>query len=157
MTRPAPHKPDFLASHAELLEQAVAAIEGRGYWSPFAESPSTSVYGENAPGAGEEAFRTQLGQVFELPGHPGEAGLNTVVLDSTGDYRGLLGNLALSRSLYSGQMCTTPQNLLVPSTGMATDQGAKTPDEFAADLGAAIDRLPGDPVRHVRSASSGRS
>jgi len=392
MTRPVPQKPDFFASHAELLEQAVAAIEGRGYWSPFAESPSTSAYGENASAAGEEAFRGQLGQVFELAGHPGEAGavasgerspygfaldvsyprlsseealvaavsaaatwrdadpdtragicaeilvrlnaasfeiahavqhttgqafmmafqaggphaqdrgleavayawaeqkrharsarwskpqrkggpieldktftpvgrgvalliacntfptwngypglfaslatgnpvvvkphpgavlplaitvriarqvlaeagfdpnvvlltaeepggraaatlaldprvrivdftgssefgswledtarqaavytekagLNTVVLDSTGDYRGLLGNLALSLSLYSGQMCTTPQNLLVPSAGMMTDQGVKTPDEFAADLGAAIDRLLGDPAR----------
>ena len=76
-----------------------------------------------------------------------KAGLNTVVLDSTDDYRGLLGNLAFSLSLYSGQMCTTPQNLLVPASGMATDQGVKTPAEFADDLGAALDRLLGDPAR----------
>jgi phenylacetic acid degradation protein paaN len=76
-----------------------------------------------------------------------KAGLNTVVLDSTDDYRGLLGNLAFSLSLYSGQMCTTPQNLLVPREGFATDQGVKTADEFAADLGAALDKLLGDPAR----------
>jgi phenylacetic acid degradation protein paaN len=76
-----------------------------------------------------------------------KAGLNTVVLDSTDDYRGLLGNLALSLSLYSGQMCTTPQNLLIPRDGIATDQGVKSADEFAADLGAALDRLLGDPAR----------
>ncbi|MFJ8272254.1 phenylacetic acid degradation protein PaaN [Streptomyces sp. NPDC094154] len=76
-----------------------------------------------------------------------KAGLNTVVLDSTDDYRGLLGNLAFSLSLYSGQMCTTPQNLLIPRAGIATDQGVRTADEFAADLGAALDKLLGDPAR----------
>ena len=76
-----------------------------------------------------------------------KAGLNTVVVDSTGDYHGMLGNLAFSLSLYSGQMCTTPQNLLVPRNGIATDQGTKKPDEFAADLGAALDKLLGDPAR----------
>ncbi|WP_405533941.1 phenylacetic acid degradation protein PaaN [Streptomyces sp. NBC_00075] len=76
-----------------------------------------------------------------------KAGLNTVVLDSTADYRGLLDNLAFSLSLYSGQMCTTPQNLLIPREGFATDQGVKSADEFATDLGAALDRLLGDPAR----------
>ncbi|MEU3346356.1 phenylacetic acid degradation protein PaaN [Streptomyces sp. NPDC006700] len=76
-----------------------------------------------------------------------KAGLNTVVLDSTDDYRGLLGNLAFSLSLYSGQMCTTPQNLLIPRAGITTDQGVRSADEFAADLGAALDKLLGDPAR----------
>ncbi|MFD5234767.1 phenylacetic acid degradation protein PaaN [Streptomyces qaidamensis] len=76
-----------------------------------------------------------------------KAGLNTVVLDSTDDYRGLLGNLAFSLSLYSGQMCTTPQNLLIPRAGITTDQGVRTADEFAADLAAALDKLLADPGR----------
>ncbi len=46
-----------------------------------------------------------------------KAGVNTVVVDSTDDYRGMLSNLAFSLSLYSGQMCTTPQNLLIPRDG----------------------------------------
>lgn len=78
-----------------------------------------------------------------------KAGLNTVVLDSTDDYRGLLGNLAFSLSLYSGQMCTTPQNILIPREGIATDLGTRSADEFAADLGTALDRLLGDPARAV--------
>ncbi|MDX2605027.1 phenylacetic acid degradation protein PaaN [Streptomyces caniscabiei] len=81
--------------------------------------------------------------------HTEKAGLNTVVLDSTDDYRGLLDNLAFSLSLYSGQMCTTPQNLLIPRDGIATDQGVRSADDFAADLGAALDRLLGDPARAV--------
>ena len=76
-----------------------------------------------------------------------KSGLNTVVLDSTADYRGLLRNLAFSLSLYSGQMCTTPQNLLVPAAGIGTDDGPKSPAQFAADLGAALDKLLDDPQR----------
>ncbi|WP_406293399.1 phenylacetic acid degradation protein PaaN [Embleya sp. NBC_00888] len=76
-----------------------------------------------------------------------KAGLNTVVLDSTDDYQGLLRNLAFSLSLYSGQMCTTPQNLLIPREGIDTDQGVRSAAQFADDLGAALDKLLGDPAR----------
>ncbi|PRY01673.1 phenylacetic acid degradation protein PaaN [Allonocardiopsis opalescens] len=76
-----------------------------------------------------------------------KSGVNTVVVDSTDDYRGLLGNLAFSLALYSGQMCTTPQNIYVPREGVATDDGRRGPGEFAADLAAALDRLLADPAK----------
>ncbi|CAM5464006.1 phenylacetic acid degradation protein PaaN [Streptomyces viridochromogenes] len=76
-----------------------------------------------------------------------KAGVNTVVVDSTDDYKGMLSNLAFSLSLYSGQMCTTPQNLLVPRDGIRTDQGPKTYDEVVADLARAVDGLLGDDAR----------
>ena len=76
-----------------------------------------------------------------------KAGLNTVIVDSTSDYQGLLGNLAFSLSLYSGQMCTTPQNILFPRGGIETDAGHRGPEEFGADLGAALGKLLGDPRR----------
>ncbi|MEV8088895.1 phenylacetic acid degradation protein PaaN [Streptomyces nigra] len=76
-----------------------------------------------------------------------KAGVNTVVVDSTDDYKGMLSNLAFSLSLYSGQMCTTPQNLLIPRDGIRTDQGAKTYDEVVADLARAVDGLLGDDAR----------
>jgi phenylacetic acid degradation protein paaN len=78
-----------------------------------------------------------------------KAGVNTVVIDSTDAYDAMLGNLAFSLALYSSQMCTTPQNLLVPRDGAQTDAGVKTPDEVAGDLAAAVDRLLGDPARAV--------
>jgi phenylacetic acid degradation protein paaN len=78
-----------------------------------------------------------------------KAGVNTVVIDSTDDYKGMLGNLAFSLSLYSGQMCTTPQNLLVPADGIVAD-GARIPvDQVARDLAGSIDRLLGEPNRAV--------
>jgi phenylacetic acid degradation protein paaN len=76
-----------------------------------------------------------------------KAGVNTVIVDSTDDYRGMLGNLAFSLSLYSGQMCTTPQNLLVPRKGIVADGEPKTVDEVAHDLAAAVDGLLGDDAR----------
>ncbi|MER6062177.1 phenylacetic acid degradation protein PaaN [Streptomyces sp. NPDC001792] len=76
-----------------------------------------------------------------------KAGVNTVIVHSTGDYKGMLSNLAFSLSLYSGQMCTTPQNLLIPRDGISTDEGPKTFDEVTADLARAVDGLLGDDAR----------
>ncbi|MEV3872684.1 phenylacetic acid degradation protein PaaN [Streptomyces sp. NPDC049906] len=76
-----------------------------------------------------------------------KAGVNTVVVDSTDDYRGMLANLAFSLSLYSGQMCTTPQNLLIPREGITTDAGPKDHAEVVADLARAVDGLLGDEAR----------
>jgi phenylacetic acid degradation protein paaN len=76
-----------------------------------------------------------------------KAGVNTVVIDSTDDYKGMLGNLAFSLSLYSGQMCTTPQNLLIPRDGIDTDAGHRSYDEVVADLSTAVEKLLGDDAR----------
>jgi phenylacetic acid degradation protein paaN len=78
-----------------------------------------------------------------------KSGVNGVVIDSTDDYQGMLRNLAFSLSLYSGQMCTTPQNLFVPDGGIETDEGHRSFDEVAADLTGAIDGLLGEPKRAV--------
>lgn len=78
-----------------------------------------------------------------------KAGVNTVVIDSTDDFAAMCQNLAFSFSLYSGQMCTAPQNVYLPAAGVATDDGVKSPAEVAAGLGAALDRLLGDDARAV--------
>ncbi|MFE9404576.1 phenylacetic acid degradation protein PaaN [Streptomyces sp. NPDC006530] len=76
-----------------------------------------------------------------------KAGVNTVVIDSTDNYKGMLANLSFSLSLYSGQMCTTPQNLLIPRDGITTDAGPKTFDEVVGDLAGAVGGLLGDDAR----------
>ena len=78
-----------------------------------------------------------------------KAGVNTVVVDSTDDFAGLCRNLGFSLTLYSGQMCTTPQNILVPAGGIETDQGHKTYDEVAAGIADAVRALTDDPKRGV--------
>lgn len=76
-----------------------------------------------------------------------EAGVNSIVIDSTSDFRGLCGNIAFSLSLYSGQMCTAPQNIFVPADGIETNDGRKSFDEVASGIGAAVDKLLGEPER----------
>jgi phenylacetic acid degradation protein paaN len=76
-----------------------------------------------------------------------EAGINSIVIDSTDDFRGMCGNIAFSLSLYSGQMCTAPQNIFVPAGGIATDDGHKSYDDVASSIATAIDKLLGDPDR----------
>lgn len=66
------------------------------------------------------------------------AGVNNIVIDSTDAYKRMLGNLAFTLSLYSGQMCTTTQAIFVPAGGIATDEGHKSYDEVCADLAKAV-------------------
>lgn len=76
-----------------------------------------------------------------------KAGINPVVIDSTDDFKGMCANLAFSLSLYSGQMCTAPQNIFVPEGGIATDQGHKSFEEVGAGIASAMGKLLGDPER----------
>lgn len=78
-----------------------------------------------------------------------KAGVNTVVIDSTSDFRAMCQNLAFSFSLYTGQMCTAPQNVYLPEAGIETDDGHKSVAEVAAGIGAALDKLLGDDARAV--------
>lgn len=74
-----------------------------------------------------------------------EAGVNGVIIAATDDFDGMCANLAFSLSLYSGQMCTAPQNLYVPAAGIDTEQGHKSFDQVADGLVQAIDALLADP------------
>jgi len=69
MTTPA----ELYDTHRDLLDRAVRAAHDRDYWSAFPESPSKSVYGEDAAPAGERAFAALLGKPFpiEVPGATG--------------------------------------------------------------------------------------
>ncbi|HET7172806.1 MAG TPA: phenylacetic acid degradation protein PaaN [Nocardioidaceae bacterium] len=78
-----------------------------------------------------------------------KAGVNSVVLDSTDSFAGMCANLAFSLALYTGQMCTAPQNLYLPAAGMATDEGHQGVDGVVTGLAAALDQLLGDDARAV--------
>jgi phenylacetic acid degradation protein paaN len=80
------------------------------------------------------------GSVFGdyLEGLPGKViftektGVNSAIIDSTDEVDKMVGNLAFSISLYSGQMCTAPQNIFVPADGIDTPDGKMSFDEIAA-------------------------
>lgn len=76
-----------------------------------------------------------------------EAGINAIAVTGAPNFRAMCDNIAFSLSLYSGQMCTAPQNIFVPKKGIDTDEGPKSFDEVGAGIAAAVDRLLSDPAR----------
>jgi phenylacetic acid degradation protein paaN len=78
-----------------------------------------------------------------------KAGVNQIVIDSTADFKGMTKNIALSLSLYAGQMCTAPQNIYIPKTGIDTSEGPLSYDQIVAALSEGISKLLSDPARAV--------
>ncbi|WP_431855936.1 phenylacetic acid degradation protein PaaN [Azospirillum sp.] len=78
-----------------------------------------------------------------------KAGVNTVIIDSTDDPKGMVRNLAFSLSLYSGQMCTTPQVIFVPKDGIQAGAARMSFDEVAQALAGGVDKFLSDPERAV--------
>jgi phenylacetic acid degradation protein paaN len=123
-----------------------AESPGEGLASVLATRPEVRLVdftGSTQYGDWLEANATQASVFTE------KAGVNTVVVDSTDDFAGMCRNLSFSLTLYSGQMCTTPQNILVPAGGIDTDQGHKSFDEVAAGIAAGVDALTADAARGV--------
>jgi len=76
-----------------------------------------------------------------------KAGVNSVVLDSTPDLKSVFRNLSVSMTMYSGQMCTTPQNLFVPSAGVEVDGETVAYDDIVGGFVGAVNGLLGDDAR----------
>lgn len=74
-----------------------------------------------------------------------KAGVNSVILESVKDPKAVFGNLAFSFSLYSGQMCTAPQNIFVPADGIKTADGHLSYDEVVEGLSMAVKGLAENP------------
>jgi phenylacetic acid degradation protein paaN len=78
-----------------------------------------------------------------------KAGVNQVIVDSTEDFKGMVRNIAFSLSLYSGQMCTAPQNIYIPREGIDTAEGHLSFDQVASAIGQGIEKLLSDTERAV--------
>lgn len=74
-----------------------------------------------------------------------KTGVNSVILDSVEDVDKVAANLAFSINLYSGQMCTAPQNFYIPEGGIKTANGKVSFDEFADKLVGQINGLVDNP------------
>jgi phenylacetic acid degradation protein paaN len=74
-----------------------------------------------------------------------KAGVNSVILDSVADANAVFGNLAFAASLYSGQMCTAPQNIFVSADGVKTAEGHLSYDDVVAGIANAVKGLAENP------------
>jgi len=78
-----------------------------------------------------------------------KSGVNQIVVDSAEDFASVARNVAFSLSLYTGQMCTAPQNIYVPKDGIDTATGRLSFDQVASGIAEAVQKLLGDPTRAV--------
>lgn len=74
-----------------------------------------------------------------------KTGVNSVILDSVDDLDKCASNLAFSVNLYSGQMCTAPQNFYIPEAGINTPAGKVSFDQVAQKLVDNINSLVDNP------------
>lgn len=74
-----------------------------------------------------------------------KTGVNPVIVDSVDDVDKVVGNLAFSLCLYSGQMCTAPQNFYIPESGIKTPNGMLSFEAFGKKLVEAINGLVNNP------------
>jgi phenylacetic acid degradation protein paaN len=96
----------------------------------------------------------RFGQWVEKNAHPAlcfteTAGCNAVVLESCVDLEPVLRSLATTMSLFSAQMCTSPQNVYIPAQGVRVGAGPDAShlpfDEVARRLADAVGAIGSDP------------
>ena len=68
-----------------------------------------------------------------------KAGVNQIVIDSVDDLKAVARNIAFSLVLYSGQMCTAPQNIYIPAEGIQTAEGPVSFDQVAQAIVNAVE------------------
>jgi phenylacetic acid degradation protein paaN len=78
-----------------------------------------------------------------------KAGVNTIVIDSADDFKGMIRNIAFSLSLYSGQMCTAPQDIFVPRGGIQAGDQHLSFDDVAKAIADGVGKFLSDPARAV--------
>ena len=94
----------------------------------------------------------RFGQWVEQNAYPAlcfteTAGCNTVVIESADDLDAALRSLATTLCMFSAQMCTSPQNIYVPSGGVKTPQGTVPLNEVARRLAEAVAALTAEPKK----------
>ena len=94
---------------------------------------------------GNSEFGTYLERLEGKAVFTEKTGVNSAILDSVEDVDKVAANLAFSVALYSGQMCTAPQNFYIPKDGINTPNGNVSFDEFAQKLVDNINGLVDNP------------
>ena len=74
-----------------------------------------------------------------------KAGVNSCLVESFADMKAVTSNIAFSVSLYSGQMCTAPQNIFVPASGIKENSKIISFDDFVEGIKTAITGLTSHP------------
>ncbi len=70
-----------------------------------------------------------------------KAGVNCLLIDNFDDLKAMGRNISMSLSLYSGQMCTAPQNIFIPKDGIVSNGQKISFDEIAKIITQSVEKL----------------
>lgn len=132
------HQPDVVGLAAEERGEGLASVLATDPRVRLIDYTGSTAYGDWLESHARQAT------VFTE-----KAGVNTVLVDSTDDFAGMCRNLAFSLTLYSGQMCTTPQTILVPAGGVETGSSRLSFAEVSRGIADAVAALTADDARAV--------
>lgn len=124
--------PHIVQLAADTAEQPLAA--------KLAEHPAVKIIdytGGSAFGTYLEKIGAQHNKVVLTE----KAGVNPVVLESVENLDAVLDNLAFSVSLYSGQMCTAPQNIFISADGVLEGEVRVPVDEVIRRFTEKLDAI----------------
>ncbi len=130
------------------LVQLAPESDGERLAKTLAERPEVAII-DYTGGPGFGGWLEREGAAGGKLVYSEKSGVNSIVVDSTDNVRGVMSNLAFSLALYSGQMCTTPQNIYVPRDGIETDEGHISFEDFGARLSGALTTLTDDDAKAV--------
>lgn len=74
-----------------------------------------------------------------------KAGVNCVIIDSSANLEHSLQNVATAACLYSGQMCTAPQNFFIPEEGVKDGDNIVSYEEVVSKLAGHIEAIVSNP------------
>ncbi|NYE01525.1 phenylacetic acid degradation protein paaN [Kineosphaera limosa] len=133
------------------LVQLAAEAGGEGLAKTLALNPAVKIIDYTGGPTFGAWLEKEAGGAGKLV-YTEKAGVNSIVIDSIADppgLRGLTGNLAFSFSLYSGQMCTAPQNVYIPRSGIRVGDQQASFEDVADAIGMAISKFTGDDAKAV--------
>ncbi|MEQ9592031.1 MAG: phenylacetic acid degradation protein PaaN [Cyclobacteriaceae bacterium] len=94
---------------------------------------------------GNSAFGSYLEKLEGKEVFTEKTGVNSVIFDSVDDLDQAIANVTFSVNLYSGQMCTAPQNFFIPEAGVKTSTGVVSFDEVAQKFVDSVNGLVDNP------------
>jgi phenylacetic acid degradation protein paaN len=129
------------AAHGAPEDAVQLAVDGESLIAKeLAEHPGIAIIDYT----GNSAFGEYLERLPGKTVFTEKAGVNAAILDSVDALDPVLENLAFSLSLYSGQMCTTPQNVFIPRAGVRSAEGWVPYEDVVRRLIEKIDGIAGN-------------
>ncbi|MGI9249189.1 MAG: phenylacetic acid degradation protein PaaN [Woeseiaceae bacterium] len=126
--------PNLVTLAVDTLDEPVAG--------KFVDHPAVQIVDfTGSPRYGGHLERTVTGKLL----YTETAGVNSVVIESVNDLTESARAVARATCLFSAQMCTSPQVVYVPKSGIATSEGTASFDDVAQAIVSEIDAIAGNP------------